>query len=172
MPGGRPSKYKIEYAEQAYNYCLLGATDDQIAEFFQTTRQSVDAWRKRHPEFLDAFTRGRADADAQMARSLWHRGRGYSHNAVKIFCQDGVVTEVPYIEHYPPDTAAASLWLRNSQPKLWRDKQEVAHTINDASTRELTDDDLDRLIAAARAGIGDREKAEDAMPEPASSVVH
>ena len=30
---GRPSKYKEEYAEQAYNYCLLGAIDDQLASF-------------------------------------------------------------------------------------------------------------------------------------------
>ena len=30
----------------------------------------------------------------------------------------------PYVEHYPPDTAAASLWLRNRQPKLWRERSE------------------------------------------------
>ena len=31
-------------------------------------------------------------------------------------------------EHYPPDTPAASLWLRNRQPAKWRDRQEVNHT--------------------------------------------
>ena len=30
--------------------------------------------------------------------------------------------------HYPPDTQAASLWLRNRQPAKWRDRQEVNHT--------------------------------------------
>ena len=34
----------------------------------------------------------------------------------------------PYTEHYPPDTQAASLWLRNRQPAKWRDRQEVNHT--------------------------------------------
>jgi hypothetical protein len=34
----------------------------------------------------------------------------------------------PYTEHYPPDTHAASLWLRNRQPTKWRDRQEVNHT--------------------------------------------
>ena len=29
---------------------------------------------------------------------------------------------MPYTEHYPPDTQAASLWLRNRQPRQWRDK--------------------------------------------------
>ena len=30
--GGRPTKYKEEYAEQAYKLCLLGATDKELSE--------------------------------------------------------------------------------------------------------------------------------------------
>ena len=33
--------------------------------------------------------------------------------------------EVPCTVEYPPDTTAASLWLRNRQPRLWRDKHEI-----------------------------------------------
>jgi hypothetical protein len=50
--------------------------------------------------------------------------------AVKIFMPAGAAAPVyaPYTEHYPPDTTAASLWLRNRQPSKWRDRQEVNHT--------------------------------------------
>ena len=44
--------------------------------------------------------------------------------AVKIFMPAGAEAPVcaSYTEHYPPDTQAASLWLRNRQPAKWRDR--------------------------------------------------
>jgi hypothetical protein len=36
-----------------------------------------------------------------------------------------LLNEVPYTERYPPDTAAAIFWLKNRQPKHWRDKVET-----------------------------------------------
>lgn len=119
---GRPTKYDPLYAERVFKLCLLGATEQEIAEVFGTTRQTIDAWKKAHPAFLDAITRGKIDADAEVARSLYHRALGYSHPAVRILQYDGVPIEVPYTEHYPPDTNAAGLWLRNRQPAKWRDK--------------------------------------------------
>ena len=40
--------------------------------------------------------------------------------------QGSEIVITPTVKHYPPDTQAASLWLRNRQPQLWRDKTEVA----------------------------------------------
>lgn len=121
---GRPSKYKAEFAEQARKLCLLGATDAEMADFFGVTEQTVNAWKAAHPAFLESITQGKILADAEVADKLHQRAMGYSHPAVKIFNNQGVELVVPYTEHYPPDTQAASLWLRNRQPKKWRDKQE------------------------------------------------
>ena len=121
---GRPSKYKAEFAEQARKLCLLGATDAEMADFFGVTEQTVNAWKAAHPAFLESITRGKLMADADVAEKLYERAMGYSHPAVKIFNNQGVELVVPYTEHYPPDTQAASLWLRNRQSKKWRDKQE------------------------------------------------
>ena len=33
-PNGRPTKYKREYEELAYNYALLGVTDKELSVFF------------------------------------------------------------------------------------------------------------------------------------------
>ena len=128
---GRPTRYKAEYAEQARKLCLLGATDIELAEFFQVSTATLDTWKKAHSEFLSSITRGKDIADAEVAERLFQRALGYSHKAVKIMAVDKTVVREEYIEHYPPDTQAASLWLRNRQPKKWRDKQDVEHSGKD-----------------------------------------
>jgi hypothetical protein len=77
-------------------------------------------------KFREAIARGGVHADAKMADHLYFRSLGYKHKAVKIFhYPDCGPVKVPYVEHYPPDTNAASLWLRNRQPDKWRDRQQV-----------------------------------------------
>lgn len=126
MPAGRPSSYRPEYAELAYKFALLGITDERLAEFFDIVPQTLYNWKEAHPEFLEALTRGKEEADANVAKSFYHRALGYSHEAVKIFNNDGQPMVVPYTEHYPPDTGACLSWLKNRQPKLWRDR--IEHT--------------------------------------------
>lgn len=42
--GGRPSKYREEYADQARKLCLLGATDADLASFFEVNEDTVNEW--------------------------------------------------------------------------------------------------------------------------------
>ena len=128
MTKGRPSSYRQEYAEQAHKLCLLGATDADMADFFGVSETTLNHWKQAHPKFLASLTHGKAYADANVAERLYQRAMGYSHEAVKIFMPSGTAEPVyaPYTEHYPPDTPAASLWLRNRQSGKWRDR--VEHT--------------------------------------------
>lgn len=43
MAIGRPTKYRPEFAEQARKLCLLGATDKELADFFENDYDE-DAW--------------------------------------------------------------------------------------------------------------------------------
>lgn len=106
---------------------MLGLTDLQMAEFFGISHQTYYDWQEAHPEFLESTMRGKTLADAETAVSLYKRANGYSHEAVKIFLPPGASEPVyaKYTEHYPPDTPAASLWLRNRQKALWRDTQSL-----------------------------------------------
>ncbi len=137
MPAGRPTLYREGYAQQAYKLALLGMTDAELATFFETSEQTLNAWKKAHPEFLEAITRGKAAADSDVAEKLYRRALGYSHEAVKIFMPAGATEPVyaPYTEHYPPDTQAASLWLRNRQSAKWRDR--IEHTGSDGGPFQL-----------------------------------
>ena len=150
MPAGRPTKYKEEYNEQVTKLCLLGATDVEIADFFNVEKQTIYNWRETEPEFLDSTKKGKAEADARVSESLFHRALGYSHPEVKLNVVNHEIVETPLIKHYPPETLACIYWLKNRQSAKWRDKTEVEHKgeINVKSPI----DEIKRRIA----GIADR----------------
>ncbi len=129
--GGRPPIYDPdETPKLAHKLALLGLTNAEMADIFEVDERTIVQWTADHAEFSLSIARGRIQADAKVADRLYNRALGYSHDAVKIFMPAGAEAPVyaPYTEHYPPDTQAASLWLRNRQPKRWRDKTEVEHS--------------------------------------------
>lgn len=129
---GRPTEYTRELAERAYALAQQGATDLEIADGLGVNVATYYRWRNLHPEFREATRLGKEACDERVERSLYQRAIGYSHEAVKIFMPANAEHPVyaPYTEHFPPDTNAASLWLRNRKPDKWRDKQEIEHTGN------------------------------------------
>ena len=142
LPHGRPSLYRPEYDELAYKFCLLGADDAKLADLFKVTEDTIYEWKKVHPTFSDSITRGKEIADAEIAEALYHRAKGYSHKEDDIrtvTLPQGGGSEIvitPTVKHYPPDTQAASLWLRNRQPRVWRDKVDLEHTGKDGGPIE------------------------------------
>lgn len=126
---GRPSKYKEEYAEQAYKLCLLGATDKELADFFDIKESTLNLWKKAEPEFMESLKRGKDNADAMVASKLFHRAIGYEHEDTQFATFQGEITDSQtYTKHYAPDTTAAIFWLKNRQPAKWRDKQDFEHS--------------------------------------------
>lgn len=123
--GGRPTKYDPKYAKLATRACLLGASDEVVADLLEVDAVTIWRWRATHEEFCKAFKVGAAEADDIVERSLFMKAVGYQHDAVKIFHQDGQTVQVPYKEKYAPDTAAAIFWLKNRRSDRWKDKQEV-----------------------------------------------
>jgi len=125
---GRPTSYKEEFDAQALKLCLLGATNPELAKFFEVAERTIKNWRKEYESFDEAIKKGKAIADGNVAASLYRRAIGYEHNAVKIITvavgggQGSAVKEVPYVERFPPDTVACIFWLKNRAPELWRDR--------------------------------------------------
>ncbi|WGS85027.1 helix-turn-helix domain-containing protein [Methylomonas sp. UP202] len=143
--GGRPRGYKPEYVQLAHNYTLLGATQDQLAEFFNVSAATVKSWTKHRTEFADAIKRGKILADAEIASSLFRRGTGYPYTEVttrEIKNPAGEVTSyetVTVTSEMPPDTDACIFWLTNRQPDKWRNRLEIEH----ADKRESSTTDRD-----------------------------
>ena len=124
MPGGRPTKYKPEYAEQAAKLCKLGATDAQMADFFEVSISTVALWKVNHQEFSDAINIPKEIADTKVEQSLYRRAMGYEHDEVDIRVVNGEIVETPIRKYYPPDTSAMIFWLKNRKKEEWRDKVE------------------------------------------------
>lgn len=122
---GRPTKYKTEYDDMAMRHCLLGADNAELAALFKVSITTIEKWIRDIPSFSRSVYEGREGADAHVAQALYHRAKGYEHPETKVFMHGGDLLEANVTRHHPPDTAAASLWLRNRKSKFWRDKQDV-----------------------------------------------
>ncbi len=147
--GGRPTKYKPEYAEQAYELCLLGVTDAQLATYFEVNEDTIHEWKKVHPEFSESLRRGKLQADGKIAAALFKRALGFQYDEttwekieLKAASQDDIKIEAfkrkVVTKTVVPDTGAITLWLKNRQKELWRD--------NELDFDSLTDEQLDKLL--------------------------
>jgi hypothetical protein len=125
MPAGRPTLYQEIFNEQAEKLCKLGATDTEIADFFEVDVSTINNWKISHPEFFESIKKGKILADSNVADRLYQRALGFEHDSEEIKVADGEVIRVPIRKIYPPDTVAAIFWLKNRRSKEWRDKQEI-----------------------------------------------
>ncbi len=151
-PGGRPTLYQEDYVEQVYKLCILGATDKEIAEFFNVRESTINNWKIKHPKFLESLRRGKMMADADMAVSLYKRGMGYTHPETHVSNYKGEITLTEITKHYPPETGAAFLFLKNRHPDKWKDKIELKEDINlnVFPPKEELDAIYDRALEEAR----------------------
>lgn len=124
----RPTKYKPEYADQAAKLCLLGATDAQLADFFEVSVSTINLWKVQHSEFSESIKVPKALADERVEQSLFRRAMGYEHDEVDIKVVDKEIVMTPIRKYYPPDTTAMIFWLKNRNPEQWRDKADLEHT--------------------------------------------
>ncbi len=123
----RPSKFKPEFVEQAQKLCRLGATDIEVADFFEVDVRTLYRWKGENEVFCQALKAGKEISDERVERSLFSRATGYEHDEVDIRVLGGEIVQTPIRKFYPPDTTAAIFWLKNRKPGDWRDKQEIEH---------------------------------------------
>ena len=138
-PGGRPTKYKSEYAEQAYIACKEGFTDKKLAELFKVNPDTIYEWQKVHPEFTESLKRGKDEFDSNVIeKSLVKRATGYYYTEVTrapppkeidsdgiCIPQSGLVIIKEVTKQVAPDTTASIFWLKNRRPERWRDQQSI-----------------------------------------------
>lgn len=124
VPGpGRDTKYRPEFNEQARKLCLLGFTDEELAEFFGVCKQTLYNWQAQFPAFLDSIMDGKVVADAQVADSLYRRATGEEIVVEKVFKKaDGEYDRLTVKQFVPGEVQAQRLWLLNRRKGDWRDK--------------------------------------------------
>jgi hypothetical protein len=98
------NKYKPEFANIAYEMCLLGATTEQLARALGISERTFHYWLQEIPEFGEQVRAGREIADRKVAMSLYQKAIGWSHKQEKVFCdpRSGSRQIVEYTERFPP----------------------------------------------------------------------
>lgn len=155
MPGpGRNSLYREDFADQAFKLCLLGAIDEELADFFGVSIATIYNWKNEHPAFLEATIAGKIKADAEVAHSLYRSATGHELTAEKLMKKgDGTFEAVRYKRFIPGDPAAAFKWLTNRRRQNWADTQKIEHGITD---------DLAAIIAERRAKVSELNNGNEA----------
>lgn len=161
---GRQSLYDPKYVNIAEALCARGATDAELASAFDVATSTVQRWYSEYPEFGAAVKRAKIEVfDARVERSLAERAIGYAVDTIEYKVVDKQLIPVPVRKHFPPDTGAICFWLKNRQPKKWRDVYDHNHTDldkkltaeqlleeikNDIAKLNITPDQLEALTQA------------------------
>lgn len=151
---GRPTKYKPDFIQQAYDLTLLGFTDKQLAEHFEVNEDTIHEWKKVHPEFSESVKRGKSLVDAKVAGALLKRALGFKYDEITFEKIDGKIVlnntsteQIKENEAYKkkvvtklvvPDVGAQMNWLKNRQKELWRE--------NEIDFSKFTEEQLDYII--------------------------
>lgn len=121
---GRPSKYEdiSKRITEIEKLLIHGFTDKELADFLNISESTLNLYKKEYPEFSESLKKAKLAADLKVVRALYERATGYEHDDLFITQYQGEIIEQKIKKHYPPDTAAAFIWLKNRQG--WKDKPE------------------------------------------------
>jgi hypothetical protein len=126
--GGRPSKYKPEYAEIAEKLCArFGFTDEQLADWFEVDVRTIHRWRAKIDEFCQACRVGKSETDNLVERAAVQHMTGY-YVTVEELDKFGVVRKLR--KWIPGNAHAAMKWLSARRPQVYRDQLNVKHTLS------------------------------------------
>jgi hypothetical protein len=121
--GGRPSTYSPElHNPLCFELFSEGKTMAEVAKDLGINLATLYEWQKTFPGLADAIKRAKESVDAKVEASLFKRACGYQQPDTHIGAWQGQAIVTPVIKHIAPDPTSMIFWLKNRQPKKWRDK--------------------------------------------------
>lgn len=122
VKGGR-CLFRLEYLEQAEKLVqIFGATEEQLALFFDVAVTTVKNWRSKYPGFDEVLEKAEDGRDGLVEHSLYRNCVGYEYTEEKV-TKDGEVIEVT--RSVPANGALALKWLERRKPKEWERKPQL-----------------------------------------------
>jgi len=109
-PGGRPTKYRPEYCEQAIEFMRDGYSATAFAGHIGVSFSALKLWMDEYPEFMAAIKAARAASAKWWETALRNTAVTGTGNAT-----------------------ACIFGVKNRSQDEWKDKQEHDHTSSDGS---------------------------------------
>jgi hypothetical protein len=110
---------------EGFQLALLGHTDKEIARVMGIDINTLDLWKRTHPEFKKALTEGKDPADARVAASLYKRACGFWEEWDEEEIFRGEIITLHKRRYFPPDSWAAARWLALRQRANWTESQKA-----------------------------------------------
>jgi hypothetical protein len=133
-PVGRPSDYNKINLDDVKKWVKIGLSNEQVAQALDINITTLYVYQRDYPEFKEALKSGKENPDDRIERALFERAAGYIAPEEKLFYDSntGAIASQTILKQYPPDTAAAIIWLKNRRPEKWRENpvSDVAPTEN------------------------------------------
>lgn len=159
--GGAPSKYKPVFARQAEKLWVLGFTEKKIADLFEVSVSTISKWKLDYKRFSEALS-PKAFADGTVAQSLFKRANGFYVDEVtfeKVSVNEDLNGENIKVDAFKkkvvtkyiiPDVGAQTLWLKNRQKDIWREKQEDEYS-------RLSEEQVDEIFKRLQKKLDEKE---------------
>jgi transcriptional regulator with XRE-family HTH domain len=150
--GGRPRKYEtnvVPYLDRIPKMKKQGMNDEQIADKLGISHSSLMEYKKKFPEFSEAFKTGKMELIEELEDTLYRKALGkIKVKKVKRYIEDINGVKKQKIEEteeeIPPDTASLVFSLKNLDPLRWKDSRFYeGDTLNHKN--ELSED-INKLI--------------------------
>jgi len=137
-------------------YAKLGMIEEQIAEEMDISVVTLNAWKNKYPEFLEALREGKKHPNAQVVAALYKSAIGYTYQEIveepiRIIDPKATrgrgrppkeklrVTKV-ITKTVPPNTRAQEYWLMNRSRSEWGSSMKLdINSINNTTTMNVAD---------------------------------
>ena len=104
-----------------------GLIGKQIANNIGINHTTLYDWMLRFPELAETIRNGRKVMDEQVENSLLKRALGYQYEEVTLGKdhEGEMIVVKKVLKTQAPDVTAQIFWLKNRNPKEWRDKVDI-----------------------------------------------
>jgi len=156
---GPKPKYDPVFAGHARRPCMMGATMQELADYFGVARCTIATWSAQYPDFGQAVAEGRLAADSVIAERLYDKAKGYEVEAERLVQIDGEWRPVSYTRRLAPDTQACIFWPRKAKdrrPHLANVRLAPQAADHLARTCRLVSRPTERYVALVFAAAGGR----------------
>jgi hypothetical protein len=119
-------KFRNDFMRQVYYLAKLGARDVDIAQFFGITISTLDSWKVKNLDFIEALKEGKWMFGFRVSETLGNRALGYDYEEVE-YSQHvdrfGDIRDLKKVtqKHMAPDVTAIIFFLKNRHRDLWAD---------------------------------------------------
>jgi len=121
---------RIESVLQALG--SLGLTNEEMAGVFGLSPSLFSTFLNDNPALYDLLQDAKEQPNRRVEASLYRRALGYQTR--EVVKAEGKPIRVT-IKDMAPDVIAAIFWLKNRDPKRWRDTLDVTHSLRDRFDR-------------------------------------